>query len=592
MRRLVCSLAASFLAAASWAAEEPVVYPLSEVEPGLTGYGLSVFSGAEPERFEVEVIGVWHNVQPGMSYILARLSGQGLENSGVVAGMSGSPVFFDGRPAGAVAFSWAFAKEPIAGITPIETMRRLLEMETPAAPPLAAGRPAGLEAIARADLGADWLGEQLRVLAPSVVGETTAGLGWVANGFGERTRRLLGSSLGELAAAGSGSVDGRPAELVPGAAVAAVLVEGDLTLAATGTVTDRDGDALLAFGHPMFGLGALDVPMASAEVVTVVANQLNSFKVANVGSVEGAFVLDHAAGIRGLVGREASMIPFSVAVAGVDGDRAQRYDLRVADLPAITPSLVALTMLGTLDATTGAVGREGLDLVARFDLGPHGRLEIDQSFDGAGAEISAAIHLLAVTGYLLQNPLAAVEVAGLELELTRHLEPRTRQLIGAHAARSVVAPGEELDLHLDFLEYRGGRSRLTYPVEVPRSLPEGRYSLLVGDGVSLDVARLAIERLAPVTFPQALEYLDSLHSRRDLVVLGVIPGQGLAVAGETLPRLPGSVRSLWAAGAAGGAQPLELALVDRRSRRLDQPIAGAFRVDLEIERKAREEKQP
>ena len=565
----------------------------------MTGYGLSVFSGAQPERFEVEVIGVWRNVAPGTSYILARLSGQGLENSGVVAGMSGSPVYFDGRPAGAVAFSWAFTKEAIAGITPIETMRRLLTMETPAAPPIATVRPAGLEAIARADLGTDWLGEQLRVLAPSIVGETTAGLGWVAGGFGERTRRLLASSLGGLAAAGSGSLDRGSGELVPGAAVAALLVEGDLTLAATGTVTDRVGDALLAFGHPMFGLGALDVPMAGAEVVTVVGSQRNSFKVVNVGPAEGAFVLDHAAGIRGLVGREASTIPLSVAVAGKHGDRTQRYDVRIADLPAITPALMAATMLGALDATTGAAGREGIDLVARFDLGAHGRLELDQSFDGAGAEASATAHLLAVTGYLLQNPLAEIEVAGLELELIRHVEPRTRQLIGAHAARSVVAPGEDVVLHLDFLEYRGGRHRLAYPVEVPRSLPEGRYSLLVGDGVSLDAARLAIERLAPVTFAQALEFLDSLHSRRDLVVLGVIPGPGLAVAGETLPRLPGSVRSLWAAGAGGGAQPLELALVDRRSRRLELPIAGAFRVDVEIERRtprgssgARGEEQP
>ena len=172
------------------AATDPAVFPLDEVEPGLKGYGLSVFAGTEPERFEVEVVGVWRNVRPGMSYILARLTGQDLESSGVIAGMSGSPVFFDGRPAGAVAFSWAFANEAIAGITPIENMRRLLTMEPPAR--AAAAAPADLATITRGELDRAWLESQLRVLAPGRIGQTTGGIGWSL----QVSQRTAGSSAG------------------------------------------------------------------------------------------------------------------------------------------------------------------------------------------------------------------------------------------------------------------------------------------------------------------------------------------------------------------------------------------------------------
>ena len=204
MHRFLCSFAVAFAMTVAAVAETPV-FPLDEVRAGLRGHGLSVFSGSEPQRFEVEVIGVWRSVRPGMDYILARLAGQGLETSGVIAGMSGSPVYFDGRPAGAVAFSWAFAEEAIAGITPIETMRRLYAGDSQRAVSRPTAAVPELEAIARGELDREWLESQLAQMAPVRIGDTIGGLGWVAAGLGDRTRRLLSSALGGLAAAGSGS---------------------------------------------------------------------------------------------------------------------------------------------------------------------------------------------------------------------------------------------------------------------------------------------------------------------------------------------------------------------------------------------------
>ncbi len=561
------------------------IFPLAEVAAGQVGFGLSVFSGAEPERFDVEVLGVWRNVQPDTSYILGRLTGRGLAESGVIAGMSGSPVYIDGRLAGAVAFAWPFSREAVAGITPIETMRRLLEEAAAPAAPVRGGTPLTPADLVAGELDPAALVEGLRSALATPFADASTGLQWSATGFGESSRRLLGRALGNVAPAGSsaGAGQGAPAPtLAPGSAVAVVLVDGDLRLAATGTVTDRSGDRLLAFGHRLLGLGPTRLPMASAEIVTVLSNQLSSFKISNVGEVVGAFDYDQLAGIRGQLGLEAPTVPMEVVIRG---GRERKVRLQVADLPVITPSLVATSLLAAIDSDVESAGSRGVDIDAEYDLGSRGLLRVRQSFDGEGAPLKAAVYLFAVTGYLLQNPLEQVRVEAIAVEVDRFVEPRTARLVGAHVARTLVRPGERVALNVDLVAYRGEPFRRSLELEVPTGLRDGRYFLLVGDGISMDVARLAIEKAEPVNFRQALGFLRSLHSRRDLVVLGVFAGPGLSVAGEVLPQLPGSVRSLWAAAASGGAVPLELALAQEDGIELETPVEGAVRIDLEVERR-------
>jgi hypothetical protein len=561
-------------------AEGPIggVFPLEQVQPGQVGYGLSVFSGSVPERFEVEILGVLEKIQPDTSYILARLSGRALEESGVIAGMSGSPVFVEGRLLGAVSFGWPFSLEAIAGITPAQVMRDLIGVSVPERV-RADSIAVDLGSIVRAETPPGRLVDALARLRPVRVGEGTAALEWVLSGFGDTSRHFLTQGMGAVMAAGA---SGSSPDLEPGAAVSAVLIDGDLRLAASGTVTDRQGDTVLAFGHPLLGLGSQKIPMAGADVVTVVSSQVSSFKVTNLTEVVGAFDFDHATGVRGEVGLEAPVIPVRIRLVG-PGQRS--LELRVADVPELTPTLVATAVLGALDTVTEAVGTNGIDLIADFDLGSLGKLQLTQSFDGADAVIQTALHLLAVGGYLLQNQLQEVEIASIDLELTRHVEPRTLRLVGAHAARTVVRPGDRVPLNLDLVEYRGVSVRKSLDVDLPTSIPDGRYSLLIGDGVSIDATRLAIERFEPVKFGQALEFLNSLHSRRQLVVLGIFEGPGLAVAGEALPRLPASVRSLWGAAASGSAVPLRLAIGQENGIHLTEPVEGILRIDLEVERR-------
>ncbi len=586
MHRFLCTLllptvvAVVGLAAAPINAESTDILPLSEVERGQKGHGFSVFSGSSPERFEVEVLGVWRDVEPDTSYILARLSGMNLEESGVVAGMSGSPIYIDGRLAGALAFAWPFAIHPIAGITPIDSMRRLDEGASAGDAVASSGTAASLEQLVAADPPAEILQHTLSRLSPSPLEGATTGVGWSAAGFGAGTRDLLGRTLGLVSPAGQTEGD-EGGGMAAGDAVAAVLVSGDMQLAATGTVTDRQGDRILAFGHTFLGAGPIDVPMATAEVITVLANRLNSFKITNLGGIVGSFDLDRKTGIRGHLGREAELTPLSITI---EGDRRRSFQLRVARIPMMTPTLVAISVLGALDAVTQAGGDQGLDLEARFDLGVWGELQVVQSFDGPSAGFDAALYVLAFADYLVNNHLEEVEIADIEIVLTQHPNPRLATLVEAHASSTRVRPGDTIALNLDLVEYRGERRRASLDVDIPTSLPEGRYSLLVGDGVNIDVARLTIEQTSPVTFGQALSLLRSLHSRRQIVVLGVYGGQGLAIAGEVLPRLPASVRSLWAAASSSSAIPLHLAIASQQEMALDVPLMGAARIDLEVRR--------
>lgn len=578
---LLCapSLAARPALARAGAGEPPAI-AVAELAAGTRGWGLSVFRGSTPERFEVEILGVLRDVQPGTSYLLARLTGHGLEKTGVIAGMSGSPVYVGERLAGAVAFAWSFSHEAIAGITPIGAMRAIADA-APWKTPI--GRPqATLAEIATRRLAPEALGTAVAALAgPAGPGGRPALL-WSATGFADRTLAELARHLPTLAAAGTGGrAEGAPATLAPGDAVAQVWIDGDLRLAATGTVTERSGDRILAFGHPVTGQGDAALPMAAAEVVTVLSSQASSFKLANTGAVVGAFERDHPAGALGRLGASAPTLPLAVRVAGPE---PRAFALRLARVPALLPTLAAIGTLGAIDVAAPVAGLEGLDLRLDFDLGADGHLDLEQSFDGAGAGIQAVLFLMATVDFLARTELAAVDLRGVEVEVTPFASPRAVTLVGLHAERAQAEPGETIALLLDVQPWRGEPERRRLAVKLPPDLPAGRYTLLVGDGASADAARLALEPAEPVTFAQALALLRSLGSARELAVLGVLPARGLASAGELMPRLPGSMRSIWSASGSRDATPLRLAVAQRERFAQEVPLAGLLRVDVEVRR--------
>ncbi len=579
MQRRMCSRGVTIGAAAVFAlgANPPSdVVPLDQVERGLQGQGWSVFSGREPEPFDVEVLGVWQEISPSSSYILARLAGRGLEESGVIAGMSGSPVYVGDRLLGAVAFSWPFAKEPIAGVTPIESMRRM--SEGGALPPVRPTASVTAEQIVQPVSGVESLRDQLELLGGRV--ENRGGLLWSSVGLGGRAGELLAEALGPTAAAGR-MESAEEGSLEAGDAVAAVLVDGDLRLAATGTVTDRIGDTVLAFGHPFLGLGDIAVPMAEAEIVTVVPSLASSFKIANLGRIVGSFDRDRPSGIRGRIGLETAMLPLRVTVRG---GAAERFEMRLAPIPALTGSLAAAATLGAIDQATGAGGDRSIDLSARLGLTDREPLEIGQNFDGPSASLDAVVHLLNVIGFIMNNGMAELEIEAIDVEIDLVAERRAVRIIGAHASRQVVKPGSRVELRVEMQPWRGDGYRETIELEIPSDLDDGRYILLIGDGTSIDAARLKLEKFAPRRIEQALDFLDNLKGRSQLAVLGVDTKPGYAVGGEALTRLPGSIRGIWRAAPQGAARALATAIRQEVVVEKGVPLEGLVRVDIEVKR--------
>jgi hypothetical protein len=577
MQRELCKRAAllSLLGLFAIAAGESPgpVMPLVEVERGLEGRGWSVFAGGEPEPFDVEVLGVWRNVSPDTSYILARLSGQRLEETGVIAGMSGSPVYVGERLLGAVAFSWAFATDAIAGITPIEQMRRMAgEPRLPAQPADPMATP--LQDLLDPPDARERLRTELSALHPAT--ETSSGLLWTSVGLGPDTRALLGEAVGSVV--GAGGTGELQSDLRPGDAVAAVLIDGDLRLAATGTVTDRLGDSVLAFGHPFLSMGDVLVPMAAAEILAVVPSLANSFKIGNVGQTLGSFDRDRPSGIRGTMGLEAPTLPMTVRI---EASTRRAFEIRVARIPAVAGSLVATALLGSIDAAVGMGGQQSLEMSARIGIADRPPLVIRQTFDGASASLDAAVHMLNIVGFLVNNSFAELDVTDIDVDLVKVAGPRVTRVVSAYPDRRIVSPGETLRLTVDLEPYRGDARRHSLDLDLPADLDPGRYMILVGDGTSIDGVKLELEKTAPTRIDQALELLDGLHSRSELAVLGVVAAPGLVVDGEPLPRLPGSIQALWS-GVGGRATRLATAIRQEQVEDLGVPLSGLVRVDLEV----------
>lgn len=587
---LRCSVAIGLLSglgATEAPAEEPAapIVPIDEVHAGQKGYGLSVFVGSTPVRFDVEVLGVIRGLRPDGDAILARLSGQNLDATGVIAGMSGSPVYLDGRLAGAVAFSWPFAEAPIAGITPIEQMRGIAgrtEVPSRSARPLTS-----LDELVARRLPESRLEEALAALSEGDRPAGATGLLWGSSGLGAAARAALGRALPALAPLGEGRTAAPLPELGPGSAVAALLVDGDMRLAATGTVTERWGDRLLAFGHTLAGLGETEVPLAGAEIVTVLPSTFSSFKISNAGEVAGAFGRDHPFGALGELGAPPRTVPLAVHVlAPVRRD----YSMRLANVPKLLPALAAVSSLNAWDVTFALGGVRGVDLALEIGLAGRPPLHLEQTFDGTGAGAQAITYLAALVGYLADNGMGTLQIETIDVSAALRSETRAASLQTVRPSVTVAAPGEEIALQIDLLGYDGVPLRWSESVRLPRELAEGRYTLLVGDGVSADGARFGLAPSPPVRLDQALAVLGSLHSAADLTVVGFVPSPGAARGGELLPRLPPSLRSIWGAAGTRVATPVKNAVLQVEARRKDRPISGLARVDLEIRRARTEER--
>ncbi|HYN40661.1 MAG TPA: hypothetical protein VE129_02710, partial [Thermoanaerobaculia bacterium] len=544
--------------------------PVDQVRVGMKGYGLTVVRGYGVERFDVEVLGVLRNAAVGRSVILVSLSGLDLADTGVVAGMSGSPVYLEGRLAGAIASGWGFSKKAVAGVTPIESMASIVPERPVVAGP---GRPAGppiadraaffarlaivpeetrLEELRRALL------ESLPAVPASSTGGTTLlsfqGVGIPAStvaafreplsriGLSDANLALLGASPSAVAAGAETSV---PATLAPGASVTAFLVRGDLQLGATGTVTEVFPDGrFVAFGHPFLGAGELELPVAPAEVVTVVSSLYQSFKLASGGEPRYRLTNDRDTGVGGRTDRTASTIPVTVLVGG-DGRTPREFRFEAASHPKLLPLLAGLVA----DASMTAADPTPRDRLLSFRIAldtASGEVSYEDVATGGRAKESAVLSTVALAAAVADNDLGDPGIRGIRLRFESSTEERRLRLVEAAPASRKVAPGETLVVAIRLADRRGEESVRVVRLPVPPGTPEGRATLVVSDGNSATALRQLLDPSEPRTLGEFATFISRIVPGNRLLAGLLVATRGAATRSSTLEALPPTALALLA----------------------------------------------
>lgn len=539
---------------ASWtaAAAPPPTLPFSQVRVGMKGTGRTVFRGETIESFDVEIVGLLPRIGPGQDLILGRCTGGPLADTGILAGMSGSPVTIDGKLVGAIAYSWGFAKDAIAGITPIEEM---LSVGTRDASPRKSRPSASLpwtsarEALrAPSTLGAffsDRLASFGARPSGAVASIPLAVSGINASGLARIAPDLARAGFLPLQSGGTGASASTPAPIQPGSAIGVQLVRGDIDMTATGTATWVDGDAVYAFGHPLYGLGDVDLPLTAARVETLMPSLEQSVKIAVPLKETGAFRQDRASAMFGRLGASPSMVPVRLQIT--DGSVTRNtYAFDLVDDPLLTPILLYTSMngiFGSIERTLGSATirvREGS--VIKVDGANDVRL--DNLFAGYGAAGDAS-GLSAFLLYLvMNNAWSTPHVSGINLILDYDREPRTATVRRVTLDRYRVKAGSTLTARVQISPYRGPDRILSREIAIPEETPPGPLNLQIGEAAAINRSE---DTDGPV-FPRSLEQLVTLVNRlrrNDRVyIVASRSDNSVFFGGTRLPNLPPSVTSI------------------------------------------------
>jgi hypothetical protein len=587
---------------------------VSEIRPGMIGIGHTVFEGTRVEEFKARILGVIENViGTRRNLILARLEGGPLANTGVIAGMSGSPVYIDGKLIGAVSYSLgSFSKEPIAGITPIAEMtdattmseaqvrprsarvqldfpltpenltlafRRALNWNRPFAERSNDAHLVGVSGIA--GLADMQVGTLLRPIATPLV----------MSGFEPDMADFLGSAFrdngfvptgGSTRGVGGGEM---PFEgpLKPGDAIGVSFLNGDMEMGATGTVTHIDGDRVYAFGHPMYNLGPTEFPMTRAYVYTVLPSLASSLKLSTTGEVIGTFLQDRATAIAGRLGAGPHMIPITLTLESPRG-APRTFHFGVVNDQLFTPLMTYAAILDTLGSYERQNGVASYSVRGKAMVKKHEAITFNNLFAGDTASSGAASYMVSPVAYLMGNDFEKVELEGLDFTIGTSEEPKTATLQRVWLDDPRPRAGRTVPLKVALRTFRGEEVVSTLAVAIPANAT-GTLSILVTDG-----ARLAQAEQREARLPQQLRSVSQMirtlnKGRRNNTLYVKLLGSeaGAVVNGETLSSLPPSVLAILEADRSGGSfNPLATATLGEWELPTQHAVSGSRTLTLTV----------
>ncbi len=536
---------------------------LDELKPGQQAEVRTVFQGTRIDTFSAEIVGVLRGGPVAGDMIVARATSERVARLGVAQGMSGSPVYVDGKLVGALSSGWPFVKEPLFGVTPIEEMLEVLELsesprgKTPGLSGTEAGglfaSPVGSKAWGEfrwtpegstdvqpgaTSAGSDLSGMDLR---PAPLPLTCIGL----HPRALEAARTFFSAAGFYPVPGGRAPHGGPPgeSLVPGAAVAVDLLRGDLQLSAIGTVTYREGDRLLAFGHPFFQSGEVLLPISTVEITTIVPSQSFSFKLGMPGRPAGTLTQDRRPAIAGRLGATPELLPVQVEVRGAR-TQAQHFHFQAVEDRQLAPQLVALCALNSLLETGGTGGNQTVRWRLRLAHAGLPALTLEDRVAGDGFGGDLLTQLRGPLDFLFNNPFQALDLDTVSVAL--QLEPGRDQwtLRSAHLDRSAARPGDEVVLRCELEHYRGQTQTRQFRLRLPREIEAGDLMVWVGGGAEL--MRFEAQRLPgryrPTSFADAWKRLAAYRSSDGLYAALVDRSVELTSEGLDFAGLPTSAQ--------------------------------------------------
>jgi hypothetical protein len=586
--------------------------PIGEVRPGMVGIGHTVFDGTHVDEFKAHIIGVLENViGTHRNLILAKLEGGPLANTGVIAGMSGSPVYIDGRLVGAVSYALgSFSKEPIAGITPIAEMtdsttfsearppgakvkveypltrdglttafRKALNWNRPFAERPADAQLAGLTSFMGVSGGE--LATLLRPIATPLV----------MSGFEPDVADVFGAAFrdqGFIPTGGNAATTARFGEkpyegpLKPGDAVGVMLVGGDLQLGATGTVTHIDGDRVYAFGHPMYNLGPTEFPMTRAYVYTVLPSLFSSMKLSTTGEVIGTVLQDRATAIAGRLGAGPRMIPVKITLESSRRPK-ETFNFSVVNDQLFGPLMTYASILNTLGSYERQFGSATFTVRGTAKVNKHDDIAFNNIFSGDQASMAAAAYVVAPVTYLMGNDYEKVDVEGVDITFGTAEEPKTATLERVWLDDPRPRAGRTVPLKVLFRTYRGEDVVRTLPIEIPANA-SGALSVLVSDGQRLGLTEQREARLPqPRSVDQAIKSLNKARRNNTLYVKLLGSDAGAVVNGELLSSLPPSVLGVLEGDRNGGSfNPLHSATLGEWELPTEHAVAGSRTLTITV----------
>jgi hypothetical protein len=523
---------------------------IDEIKSGDKAYCLTVYQGTNIEKFEMEVISIVKNAKPdifssgGKNTILVMGLDERFKHTGPVAGCSGSPVYIDGRLAGALAVGFSYSKDPLYGVTPIEEMLTTSDIKQilPSGGSngsiglnLDYSKPFSIDNVVDAYRRSFSLGGQQESLMPLITSLGANEEKFLYDFLGQNKFKVFSSSP-------SGAIPDLDVKLEQGSTVCIPFVSGDISINALGTVTEVDGNKVYAFGHPFIGQGAIDLPMSNGYVHTFVSTITTSFKLGQAGKITGAFRNDESTAIFGIIGEQAPLIRLGITINAYN-DIPRKYNCMLAVHPKLTPMLANVAMLGAAEMKSGLPDEHLIKYKCSIDIDGYESIEYENFLCNQGFT-PIAYEWLGILAAIMDNPYKKVKINSIDFQIDTEKRHSISTINKIAVSDTKLKPGQEIKVSIITEKYLGGKSSNEITLKVPDDIKDGKYKLTVcgQDYYRKFMIKSMPQRFVADSIESLIDVIKKSVStpRKNMYVILELGSDGFSLERAELPAFPPS----------------------------------------------------